>query len=296
MRSGRILATVFQVVFFICALLALISLGVITFYIFQEGLPIIQKVGLWNFLTGTKWQPGAEIFGIAPMIWASVISTIGAAAIGVPVGVLTAVFLAEFAPKRLADAIRPLVGLLAAIPSVVYGFFGLIVIVPFLDKTFGYGGNSMLAVILVLAVMILPTIISVCETSIRSVPKSYKEASLALGASHPETAFKVTLPAAKSGIFAGVVLGIGRAVGETMAILLVAGNTVRMPYLFDENGAFSYLFKSVRTLTANCALEMSYASGDHQKALFATAIVLFVFIMLLNVVLMLIKGKAAKSE
>ena len=211
-----------------------------------------------------------------PMIAASVLVTLGSVALGVTIGLMTAILLAEVAPEKLSKVIRPAVELLAGIPSVVYGFFGLIVIVPIIDKKFGGGGNSLLAAIIILGIMILPTIVSIAETSIRSVPKEYKEGSLALGASHVQTIFKVIIPAAKSGIMAAIVLGMGRAIGETMAAILVIGNTPQIPHS---------LFDRVRTLTSNIAIEMSYAQGLRQEALFATGVVLFVFIMALNIIL-----------
>ena len=213
-------------------------------------------------------------------------------AIGLPVGILTSVFISEVAPKWIANIVRPAVELLAGIPSVVYGFFGLIVVVPFIGKLDEFvtgdnmGGNSLLATSIILGIMILPTIINISETSIRAVPKKYKEASLAMGATHMQTIFKVILPAAKSGIMASIVLGLGRAIGETMAVILVAGNTPKIP---------SSIFNSIRPLTANIAMEMGYASGLHQEALFATGVVLFVIIMLLNIILNVFMYKAGEK-
>jgi phosphate transport system permease protein len=218
------------------------------------------------------------------MIVASLYATIGAIVVGVPIGLLTAIFISEVAPKWMANILSPMVDLLAAIPSVVYGFFGLIVILPLIDNVFRNGGNGLLAVILILGVMILPTIINISAYAIKSVPKEFKEGSLALGATKMQTIFKVTLPAAKSGILAGVILGIGRAVGETMAVLLVAGNAAIMP---------TSLISRVRTLTGNIAVEMSYATGLHQEALFATGVVLFAFIIILNIALRAITSREA---
>ena len=229
-------------------------------------------------------MPGSDKFGIATMVVASIVATVGALIIGVPIGILTAVFIAEVAPKKVAKIISPAVELLAGIPSVLYGIFGLAVIVPNIQNIFNLPkGQSLLAVIIVLSIMMLPTIISVSETAIRAVPKGYKEGSLALGASKIETIFKVVLPAAKSGILAAVVLGIGRALGETMAVILVAGNSPVMP---------SSLMDSVRPLTTNIALEMGYAFGTHQEMLFATGVVLFTFILILNLVLNKLSNKA----
>lgn len=266
-------------IFFISALVAVVSLLLIIGFVFYKGLtPFISKgYSFTGFLTGTEWLPSSDKFGILPMILASVIATLGALIIGVPIGILTSVFIAEIAPKKVAKLISPAVELLAGIPSVLYGIFGLAFIVPGIQDIFNLPkGQSLLAVIIVLAIMMLPTIISVSETAIRSVPKAYKEGSLALGASKIETIFKVVLPAAKSGILAAVVLGIGRALGETMAVILVAGNSPAIP---------SSLMDSVRPLTTNIALEMGYAFGTHQEMLFATGVVLFSFILILNLVL-----------
>ena len=236
-----------------------------------------------DFLLGTKWVPSSEQFGIAPMIVASILATLGALIIGIPIGILTAVFIAEIAPKKIGKVISTAVELLAGIPSVLYGVFGLAIIVPWIQNTFNQPkGQSLLAVIIVLAVMMLPTIVTVSETAIRAVPKSYKEGSLALGTSHIETTFKVVVPAAKSGILAGVVLGVGRAIGETMAIILVAGNSPIIP---------TSIFNGVRPLTTNIALEMGYAYGTHQEMLFATGVVLFIFILLLNLLLSKLSNK-----
>jgi phosphate transport system permease protein len=263
-------------IFLICAAISVLSLIVITVYVFAKGTPAIFKVGVWSFLSGTSWQPQAGIFGLLPMITASILGTLGAILIGVSIGLFTAIFLSEIAPKRIANIMRPAVELLAGIPSVVYGFFGLMVLVPIIRQYLGGAGNSLLAVIIILAVMILPTVISISETSIRAVPAVIKEGSLALGASHMQTIFKVIIPSARSGIMAAIVLGTGRAIGETMAVILVSGNTALIPHALTDR---------VRTLTANIALEMGYASGLHQETLFATGVVLFVFIMLLNIVL-----------
>lgn len=273
-------------VFMISALIAVASLLLIIGFVFYKGLTpfLFKDYSFIEFITGSKWIPSADKFGISSMVVASLIATTGALIIGVPVGILTAVFIAELAPKKLAKIISPAVELLAGIPSVLYGIFGLAVIVPAIQNIFNLPkGQSLLAVIIVLAIMMLPTIISVSETAIRSVPKAYKEGSLALGASNIETIFKVVLPAAKSGILAAVILGIGRALGETMAVILVAGNSPVMP---------SSLMDSVRPLTTNIALEMGYAFGTHQEMLFATGVVLFTFILILNIVLNKVSNKA----
>ena len=262
--------------FLICALIAILSLLVIIGFIFAKGLPAILKIGIVNFIFGMEWKPSEEVFGIFPMIVASLLGTAGAVLLSTVIGVFTAIFLAEIAPNWVANIFRPGVELLAGIPSVIYGFFGLIVFVPLIDKWFGGGGNSLLAVIVILTIMVLPTIISISEMALRAVPKEYKEGSLALGATHLQTIFKVLIPAAKSGILASIVLGTGRAIGETMAVILVAGNSPILP---------ESIFGRVRTLTSNIALEMGYAFGLHQEALFATGVVLFVFIIVLNLIL-----------
>ena len=272
-------------IFFISAMLAVISLLLIISFVFYKGLSPFIKEGysFKDFLLGTKWVPSSEQFGIAPMIVASILATLGALIIGIPIGILTAVFIAEIAPKKIGKVISTAVELLAGIPSVLYGVFGLAIIVPWIQNTFNQPkGQSLLAVIIVLAVMMLPTIVTVSETAIRAVPKSYKEGSLALGTSHIETTFKVVVPAAKSGILAGVVLGVGRAIGETMAIILVAGNSPIIP---------TSIFNGVRPLTTNIALEMGYSYGTHQEMLFATGVVLFIFILLLNLLLSKLSNK-----
>ena len=277
-KNKYVMEKVAKNIFFISALVAVVSLLLIIGFVFYKGLtPYISKgYSFTAFLSGTEWLPSSDKFGILPMILASIFATLGALVIGVPIGILTAVFIAEIAPKKIAKLMSPAVELLAGIPSVLYGIFGLAFIVPAIQNIFNLPkGQSLLAVILVLAIMMLPTIISVSETAIRAVPKAYKEGSLALGASKIETIFKVVLPAAKSGILAAVVLGIGRALGETMAVILVAGNSPMMPKLMD----------SVRPLTTNIALEMGYAFGTHQEMLFATGVVLFSFILILNLVL-----------
>lgn len=285
-------------IFFISAFMAIISIATITIFIFAKGGPAILEIGIFDFMFGKTelgnnmyiWEPGADIYHILPMIQASIYITLGSITLGVPIGILTAVFIAEIAPKWIVKFIRPAVELLAGIPSVVYGFFGLIIIVPMIDKAYNgqlsSGGNSMLAAIIILSIMILPTIINISINSIKAVPKEYKEASLAMGASHIQTIFKVMIPAAKSGIFAAVILGIGRAIGETMAVILVAGNSIKFPTAVTD---------SVRPMTAHIAMEMGYAApGLHENSLFATGVVLFVFIMLLNIALNLITRKAGE--
>ena len=267
-----------NLVFFICGFIAIVFVLFISIYLIVSGLPAIREIGLIDFLFGTEWASTAAEprFGILPFILTSIYGTAGAIVLGVPVGFMTAVFLAKVAPPKLAAVVRPAVDLLAGIPSVVYGLIGMMVLVPAVRVAFNLpDGASLFCAIIVLAVMILPSIISVSETALKAVPREYEEASLALGATHIETVFRVSVPAASSGIAASIVLGIGRAIGEAMAIIMVAGNVANMPGLF----------KSVRFLTTAVASEMSYASGLQRQALFSIALVLFLFIMLINVVL-----------
>ena len=289
-KSKYIVDKVTRAIFLICALIAVVSLVLIIGFVFYKGLRPFFAEGksFIQFIFGTEWYPTSENqkYGILPMIIASIYGTIGALIIGVPIGLLTAIFISEVAPKGVSKIIIPAVELLAGIPSVLYGLFGLAVIVPWIQNTFNLPqGQSLLAVIIVLAVMMLPTIISVSTTTIKAVPKSYKEGSLALGASHIETTFKVVVPAAKSGILAAIVLGCGRAIGETMAIILVGGNSVQIP---------TSIFDKVRPLTSNIALEMGYATQSHQELLFATGVVLFAFILILNLVISKLSNKEGK--
>lgn len=275
-------------VFMISAWVAVVSLLLIIGFVFYKGLNpfIAQGYSFISFITGSDWYPSVDLFGIAPMIVSSIGITLGAVVIGVPVGILAAVFISEIAPQKLSKVISTAVELLAGIPSVLYGLFGLAIIVPGIKIIFNQPkGQSLLAAILVLAVMMLPTIVSVSVTALKAVPDAYKEGSLALGASKTETIFKVVIPAAKSGILTGVILGIGRALGETMAVIMVVGNSAIMP---------DSIFSSVRPLTTNIALEMGYASGVHQEMLFATGVVLFSFILILNLVISKIANKAGK--
>ena len=269
---------IMNAVFFVCGAAAIAAVALITVYMVVSGLPAIREIGLLDFLFGTEWKSTAAEpkFGILPFILTSIWGTLGAIVIGVPVGLLTAVFLSKVASRRVASVVRPAVELLAGIPSVVYGLIGMMVLVPAVRELFGLpDGASLFCAIIVLAIMILPSIISVSETALKAVPKEYEEASLALGATHIETVFRVSVPAASSGIAASIVLGIGRAIGEAMAVIMVAGNVANMPTLFS----------SVRFLTTAVASEMSYASGLQRQALFSIALVLFLFIMLINVVL-----------
>lgn len=274
----RPLEVAMNLLFFLCGFIAVVFVLFISIYLIISGLPAIKEIGLVEFLFGTKWASTAAepSFGILPFILTSIYGTAGAIVLGVPIGFMTAVFLAKIAPPKLASAVRTAVDLLAGIPSVVYGLIGMMVLVPTVRELFNLpDGASLFCAIIVLAVMILPSIISVSETALKAVPKEYEEASLALGATHIETVFRVSVPAASSGIAASIVLGIGRAIGEAMAVIMVAGNVANMPSLFS----------SVRFLTTAVASEMSYASGLQRQALFSIALVLFLFIMLINVVL-----------
>ena len=260
-------------IFLFLALSSISALALITVFIFVQGAPIVAKVGLVDFIFGMTWAPSQGAFGIFPMIIGSVSVTLGAAALGIPIGICCSIFLAEFAPAKLRDLFRPAIQLLAGIPSVVYGFWGLLFIVPLIRNYLGGPGLSILAGSIILAIMILPTIISIAEVSIIALPRKYKEGAFALGLTHWQTIRAVLLPAAKSGIVAAVILGIGRAIGETMAVIMVLGNAVAIP---------ESILDPVRTLTTNIGIEMGYASGKHQEALFATGIVLFIIIMVLN--------------
>lgn len=275
---------VMQGVFFIAACTSVLAVALICVFLFINGVPAMKEIGFVKFLTGTVWRPNNDIYGIFPMIMGSIYVTAGAILIGVPIGILTSVFMAKYCPKQIYPVLKGATELLAGIPSVIYGFFGLVVMVPeirefgkalrqagILEK--GGDGNSILTASLLLGMMILPTIIGVTESNIRAVPPQYYEGSLALGATHEQSIFKVVLPAAKSGVIAGVVLGIGRAIGETMAVIMIAGNQARLP---------ESIFEGVRTMTANIVLEMGYASGLHREALIATGVVLFVFILIIN--------------
>lgn len=272
-----------RIVFLLSACISILAVALICLFLFANGFAAIGKIGVLNFLTGTVWKPTNNIFGILPMILGSIYVTAGAIIIGVPVGILTAVFMARFCPKKLYQLLKPAINLLAGIPSVVYGFFGLMVVVPAIRNIFGGSGASMLAASVILGIMILPTIIGVSEAAIKAVPDSYYEGSLALGASHERSVFFSVLPAAKSGISAGVILGIGRAIGETMAVIMVAGNQAIIP---------QGLLKGLRTLTANIVIEMGYAADMHREALIATGVVLFVFILIINLTFSFVKKKA----
>lgn len=275
-----------KVVFLLAACTSVLAVVLICVFLFANGLPAMGEIGFLKFLVGTEWRPSNDIYGILPMILGSIYVTAGAIIIGVPIGLLTSVFMARFCPKAIYPVCRSAINLMAGVPSIVYGFFGLVVIVPFLREAFG-AGNSMLAASILLGIMILPTIIGVTETSIRSVPDSYYEGALALGATHERSVYAVVFPAAKSGILAGVVLGIGRAIGETMAVIMVAGNQPRIP---------DSILDGVRTMTTNIVMEMGYASGLHREALIATGVVLFVFILIINLAVAQLKRREANGN
>ncbi|MCI5815895.1 phosphate ABC transporter permease subunit PstC [Ruminococcus sp.] len=271
-----------QLLFALCACISILAVILICLFLFSNGVPAIGEIGAGSFLLGEKWKPLENQFGIFPMIIGSIYVTAGAVLVGVPIGILCAVFLARFCPPRLHKLLKPAIDLLAGIPSIVYGFFGLVVIVPLMQTLFGGSGKGILTASLLLGIMILPTIISVTETSIRAVPESYYEGALALGATKERSVFCAVMPGARSGITAGVILGTGRAIGETMAVVMVAGNSAVMP---------DSLLSGVRTLTANIVLEMGYAADLHRDALIATAVVLFVFILIINLLFSLLKRK-----
>jgi len=264
---------IMRVIFLAAACICILCVVLICLFLFANGVPAIAEIGPFDFLLGTRWRPDQSLYGIAPMILGSLYVTAGAVLVGVPLGILTAVFMARFCPPGLYRWLKPAISLLAGIPSIIYGFFGLVILVPTVRSLFGGSGKSLLTASVLLGMMILPTIISVSEAAIRAVPSGYYEGSLALGATHERSVFFATLPAAKSGILAGVILGIGRSIGETMAVIMVAGNQAVIP---------NSIFRGVCTLTANVVLEMGYAEGLHRRALIATAVVLFVFILAIN--------------
>ena len=275
--------TIMKFVFLLAATVSIAAVILICVFLFASGVPAIREIGVFNFLFGTTWRPANDLYGILPMIVGSIYVTAGALVIGVPVGVLTAIFMARFCPKWLYKIMKPAVNLMAGIPSVVYGFFGLVVLVPYIRDTFGGRGLSVLTASILLGLMSLPTIISMSESSLRAVPQSYYEGGLALGASHERSVFFTVVPAAKSGIFASIILGVGRAIGETMAVIMVAGNQTVIPEKITDG---------VRTLTTNIVMEMGYSTGLHREALIATAVVLFVFILIINLAFSLLKRRS----
>ena len=277
-----------RVVFLLTACVSIAAVVLICAYLLGNGIPTIREIGLGNFF-GKTWKPSKDLYGIVPMIIGSIYVTAGAIVIGVPIGLLTAIYMARFCPKWLYRVVKPAVDLMAGIPSIVYGFFGLVVIVPMMQSLTGTSGKGLLTASILLGIMILPTIIGVAETSIRAVPESYYEGSLALGATHERSVFFAQLPAAASGVMSGVILGVGRAIGETMAVIMIAGNQPIMP---------RGLLEGLRTMTANIVIEMGYASGLHRRALIATGVVLFVVILLINTCFSLLKrsSKSGKSQ
>ena len=292
-RSGKTREAVMQGVFTACACISILAVALICIFLFANGVPTIFEIGPLDFLVGTTWKPGNDIYGILPMILGSLYVTAGAILVGVPIGLLTAIYMSRFASPAVNKVMLPAVQLLAGIPSVVYGFFGMVVMVPavqamvksdFFRHVLGVRGGkgmSLFTAALLLGIMILPTIITVSKTSLDAVPASYYEGSLALGATHERSVFFAVLPAAKSGVLSAVILGIGRAIGETMAVIMVAGNQTWMP---------QGLFQGLRTMTSNIVIEMGYAAGLHREALIATGVVLFVFILLINLCFSLVKG------
>ena len=274
-------------VFFLCACMSVVAVLTICVFLFANGIPTMAEIGFGDFLLGMKWKPSKDLYGIFPMIVGSLYVTAGAILVGVPLGLLCAVFMARFCPKKLYRGLKPMIDLLAGIPSIVYGFFGLMVIVPKIQQMFDVSGKGLLSASILLGIMILPTIIGVAESAIRAVPESYYEGSLALGATHERSVFCVMLPAAKSGIAAGVILGIGRAIGETMAVVMIAGNQAVIP---------ESITSGVRTLTANIVLEMAYAADLHRAALIATATVLFVFVLIINFLFSLVKRSGSRNQ
>lgn len=273
-----------QILFMVAASMSILAVAMICLFMFANGIPAIKEIGFFDFIFGKVWSPNQNIYGIFPMIIGSIYITAGAMIVGVPTGLFTAIFLAKFCPKKLYKILKSGVELMAGIPSVVYGFFGLMVIVPIMQSTFGGSGKGILTASVLLGIMILPTIISVSESNIKAVPESYYEGALALGDTHEGAVFRAVLPAAKSGVLAGVILGIGRAIGETMAVIMIAGN---QPIVPDS------LISGVRTMTSNIVLEMGYATDLHREALIATGVVLFVFILIINVSFSLIKKREA---
>ncbi len=275
----------FEILFLLTALCSIFAVIVICLFLFMRGVPAMQEIGFLNFIFGTEWRPSNGVFGILPMIVGSIYITGGAIVVGVPIGIMTAVFMSKFCPKSVYRYIKPGINLLAGIPSIIYGFFGMMALIPLIRDNVGGDGNSILTASLLLGLMILPTIIGISESAINAVPESYYEGSLALGATHERTVFAVVLPAARSGVLAAVVLGIGRAIGETMAVVMVAGNQPRIT---------GDILSGIRTMTANVVMEMKYAADLHEDALIATGVVLFVFILIINLCFSILKRRMEK--
>ena len=274
---------IMEYVFLLTAVISILAVALICVFLFANGIPAMQEIGFFNFLTGTEWRPGNKIFGILPMILGSLYVTGGALIIGVPIAILMSIFMARFCPQKIYKFLKPIVDLLAGIPSIVYGFFGLVVLVPFIrENVENCRGQSILTAAILLGIMILPTIIGAAEPAIRAVDASFYEGALALGATHERSVFSVIVPAANSGILAAVILGVGRALGETMAVMMIVGNQPRVP---------DSILQGVRTLTTNIVLEMGYATDLHREALIATGVVLFVFILIINLCFSALKHK-----
>lgn len=271
---NKVLEFLMKIVFLICACISIAAVIMICVFMFVNGVPAIKEIGFVKFLFGTEWRPGQGLYGIGPMIVGSIYVTAGAMVVGVPIGLLTAVFLAKYSSKKIYKIVKPMVNLMAGIPSIIFGFFGLVVIIPAIQSMFGTSGKGILAASLLLGMMILPTVINTSEAAIRAVPESYYEGALALGATKERSIFKTVIPAAKSGVMSGIILGMGRAIGETMAVVMVAGNQAILP---------DSILSGTRTLTSNIVLEMAYATGLQRRALIGTAVVLFVFILIINV-------------
>ncbi len=282
--KGKLTEQIMRFVFLIAAFASVLAVALICIFLFSNGIPAMLKIGIPDFLLGQKWKPSNNLYGILPFILGSIYVTAGSVIIGVPTALLTAVFLAFYCPKKLYPILKAMVNLMAGIPSVVYGFFGLVLIVPLMRDLTGHDGSTMLTASILLGIMILPTVTGVVEPALRSVPTSYYEGALALGATHERSVFFTVLPAAKSGVIAGIVLGIGRSIGETMAVIMVAGNQTWMP---------QGIMKGLRTMTANIVMEMGYAADLHREALIATGVVLFVFILIINLCVSALKRRSA---
>ena len=274
-----------KIVFLICACISIAAVIMICVFMFANGVPAIKEIGFVKFLFGTEWRPGQGLYGIGPMIVGSIYVTAEAMVVGVPIGLLTAIFLAKYSSKKIYKIVKPMVNLMAGIPSIIFGFFGLVVIIPVIQSMFDTSGKGILAASLLLGMMILPTVINTSEAAIRAVPESYYEGALALGATKERSIFKTVIPAAKSGVMSGIILGMGRAIGETMAVVMVAGNQAILP---------DSILSGTRTLTSNIVLEMAYATGLQRRALIGTAVVLFVFILIINVCFSTLNRKKEK--
>ena len=282
---NKVLEFLMKIVFLICACISIAAVIMICVFMFANGVPAIKEIGFVKFLFGTEWRPGHGLYGIGPMIVGSIYVTAGAMVVGVPIGLLTAVFLAKYSSKKIYKIVKPMVNLMAGIPSIIFGFFGLVVIIPAIQSMFDTSGKGILAASLLLGMMILPTVINTSEAAIRAVPESYYEGALALGATKERSIFKTVIPAAKSGVMSGIILGMGRAIGETMAVVMVAGNQAILP---------DSILSGTRTLTSNIVLEMAYATGLQRRALIGTAVVLFVFILIINVCFSTLNRKKEK--